>query len=423
MKKIVTIFTGLVSVDKNLVGTAVVYKKIADIYKSLNYQVNMVIPEETDLEDDSINFYLYDTKNNKKLINSSTVTIFGAYPPTEPLLYAYSKDKIIVTYLWSIAPIGSLEFKDFKSASKQKNLHKYISSSYNLSLLVSDKIYCRDEGVRKIVLGSLISLFRASLKNYLEDKQFANLLEVAPFGIENKKIKKSNKENLYRGQYKNITDNDFILLWNGGIWNWNDGETLIEAMKILKKDNIKLVFQGFIHPGKGKSLSYEARKTFNLAKKYNLVNKSVFFIDKWVPYQERNRYLLESNAGIITSPDITEANFFFKTRIYDYFYAKLPTILFDCEAFADTVKDRGLGLVARTSDANDLALKIKKLAKSNKLQKEIEKNIKNYQKEIYWDNTLLPVYNFAKHPRKLKKEKENEKVVYNLIEINRKIKI
>jgi hypothetical protein len=108
MKNIVTIFTGLVSVDKNLVGTAVVYKKIADIYNSLGYQVNMVVPEITDIIDDSINFHLYETKNNERLINSSKVTIFGAYPPTEPLLYAYNSKKIIVTYLWSIAPIGSL---------------------------------------------------------------------------------------------------------------------------------------------------------------------------------------------------------------------------------------------------------------------------------------------------------------------------
>jgi len=423
MKKIVTIFTGLVNIDKNLVGTAVVYKKIADIYSSLGYIVNMVIPEESNLDDKSINFYLYNTKNNNNLINKSSVVIFGAYPPIEPLIYSYKKNKIIISYLWSIAPIGSLEFKDFKNIKKQKELHNYIVASYNLSLLASDKIYCRDEGVRKVVFGSLISLFKADLENYINNKQFKNILEVAPFGIEKKKIKTKNKEYLYRGKYQNISKKDFILLWNGGIWNWNDGKSLIEAMNVLKKENIKLVFQGFAHPSNNQKLSTEAKNTIKLAKKYNLINNSVFFIDKWIPYNERHKYLLEADAGIITSPNIPEANLFFKTRIYDYLYSKLPTILFDCEAFSQTISNNGLGLVCKTGDFNDLARNIKKLAKSKKIKNEIKQNISKYQKEIYWENTLKPVYDFAKHPKKIKRDKNNINMINKLIDLNKDIKI
>jgi len=45
-------------------------------------------------------------------------------------------------------------------------------------------------------------------------------------------------------------------------------------------------------------------------------------------------------AGIVTSPDIPEANLFFKTRIYDYLWAELPIILYDCEAFASLVQEK-----------------------------------------------------------------------------------
>lgn len=382
--------------DKNLVGTAVVYKQIADIFVDLGYQVNMIVPCFSDLEEKGINFYQYAKSNNQKLIQSSSLVIFGAYPPVEPLLYAYKLKKIIVSYLWSIAPVGSLEFKDFKQVTKQANLHEYIASSYNLSLLLSDKIFCRDEGVRKLVLGSLISLGRVNLSNYNQDKSLRELLSVAPFGISSKNPKLT--EHKLRQGTNGINKDDFVLLWNGGIWNWNDGETLIKAMSLIKNKKIKLVFQGFKHPAKGSQLSIKAKQSLALAKKLRLINKNVFFLEDWVPYAERANFLLDSNIGVVSSPDIPEANLFFKTRIYDYLWAGLPLILNDCEAFAPLVKDRGLGLVVKTGDAHAWAKNIQLLAKDKKLTGRIIKNIKKYKREIGWEKTLKPVRDFALKP-------------------------
>lgn len=396
MKKEVSIFTGLVSVDKNLVGTAVVYKKIADIFVGLGYQVNMIVPGASDLEEKGVNFYQYAEISNRKLIKSSSLVIFGAYPPVEPLLYAHKLKKIIVSYLWSIAPMGSLEFKDFKQVAKQANLHEYITASYNLSLLLSDKIFCRDEGVRKLVLGSLISLGRVNLSNYKQDKSLQDLLTVAPFGISNKNPKLT--EHKLRQGINGIDKDDFILLWNGGIWNWNDGETLIKAMSLIKNKKIKLVFQGFKHPAKGSQLSIKAKQSLALAKKLGLIDKTVFFLEDWVPYDKRANFLLDSNIGVVSSPDIPEANFFFKTRIYDYLWAELPLILNDCEAFASLIKDRGLGLVVKAGDARDWAKNIQLLARDKRLTGNIIKNIKKYKREIGWETTLKPIRDFAFKP-------------------------
>ncbi len=403
MKKKATIFTGLVNVDKNLVGTAVIYKKIADIFLKEGYEVVMVIPEETDLNFPGVNFELYEEEKNKKMINSSSVVVFGAYPPTRPLIYAYQENKVIMTYLWSIAPIGSLEFKDFKKKKDQVDLHRFITASYNLSLLFSDKIFCRDSSIRNLVLGSLISLGRLNLENYLEDKKFRNLIEEAPFGIENKKP--DSVKNIYRGVYKNIKEDDFILLWNGGVWNWNDGETLIRAMEKLKKERIKLIFQGFKHPGKGKKISWKAKKCLDLAKKLGLEGENVFFTQEWVPYEQRSDFLLESDVGVVSSPDIPEANLFFKTRVYDYFWAELPVILNDCEAFAETIKTKKLGLISKTGDVEDWARNIRTLRRNKGLRQEIKSNIRKYKKEIKWEKTLKPIQEFAQDPQKVQDKK------------------
>ncbi|MDD2681248.1 MAG: glycosyltransferase [Patescibacteria group bacterium] len=405
MKKEVSIFTGLVQVDKNLVGTAVIYKKLADIFISLGYKVNLIIPSSTDLTSDQINFYLYNSNNNKKLIKSSNLVIFGAYPPVEPLLYAHRHKKIIVSYLWSLAPIGSLEFRDFNSQQKQANLHEYISASYNLSLLLSDKIFCRDEGARKVILGSLVTLGRVNLLNYKDDKTLNNLLAVAPFGISNQKAKLT--KHLIRTPELNIKADDFVLLWNGGIWNWNDGETLIKAMSKINNDKIKLVFQGFSHPGKAGQLSLKARKSLALAKKLDLINKNIFFVKEWAPYDERANYLLDSNIGVVSSPNIPEANLFLKTRIYDYLWADLPILLNDCEAFAPLIADKQLGLVVKTGDALDWVKKINTLVNDKKLLKNIVANIKKYKDEITWQQALRPVRAFALKPHLAADKKSN----------------
>lgn len=396
MEKIALIFTGLVRIDQNLVGTAVIYHRIANILKACGYSVRMVVPEISPSAPPLAEYYRYQDKNNRLLIKQADVVIFGAYPPTDPLLEAYRQKKIIATYLWSIAPIGSLEFKDYKSPAEQAKLHRFITASYNLSLLLSDKIFCRDEGVRKLVLGSLISLGRVNLDNYQKDSGLHNLVEAAPFGVDSQKLPKI--KGSYWQKYAGIKPGDFILVWNGGIWNWNDGETLVRAMSLLKKYRIKLVFQGFKHPEPGQKSSVKAEKTLALAERLRLINKNVFFIDDWVPYNERYHFLGNSDAGIVCSPDIPEANLFFKTRVYDYLWAELPVILGDCEAFAPLIKTHGLGLIAKTGASSDWAKQILLLSRDINLRRQIRKNIKKYKQTIGWEKTLSPVKAFAMHP-------------------------
>ena len=418
----IVIFSGLVNIDKNLVGTAVIYKKIADLAKKLGYQVDMVIPNLIDAKDD-VKYCVWEKKNNQKLINQADIVVFGAYPPVEPLNYARQKKKIIVSYLWSVAPIGSMEFRDYKDANKQRELHEFISSSYNLQLLLSDKIFCRDHEVRKLIIGSLLSLGRIDLNNYYEDRTLNSLIEAAPFGIEDREPR--HKKNIYRGIINGIEKNDFLLLSSGGIWNWNDGETLVKTMGLIdekyKLKNIKLILQGFRHPDKKQKLSFEAEKTLKLAKNYGLLGKNIFLTD-WVPFLERENYLTECDAGIVTSPDIPEANFFLKTRIYDYLWAELPVLLGDNEAFAGIVMKNRLGLIAKCGQADDWAKNIVYLYKNKKGQKQIKTNIKKIKKVMTWKKTLKPIEIFLKNPKKDKNLFKNDRKLFiNNIKYNSKL--
>lgn len=391
MKKVV-IFTGLVKLNKNLVGTAIIYHCLASFLNKANFHVSLVLPEQSDYQLKGVDYHLYHPQHNRRLINQSHLVIFGAYPPLEPLQYAHAQHKIIITYLWSIAPLGSLEFKDFRDLRQQMQLHQSILSSYNSSLQLSDKIFCRSQQVKDLVLGSLISLGRANLLNYRPKRNFDDLLELAPFGLPATPPK--HQYNVYRRVVPNINPADYLLIWNGGVWNWHDACHLVKTMQLIWQRNkkIKLIFQGFHNPDKIYSL--EAQRARKLADRLKLADRNIFFPDNWINYDDRGNFLTEADAGIVSSANIPETNYFIKTRFYDYLWAELPVILNQAEAFAAEVAKHNLGLVLSGQLQSDAA-QIIKFVDHQKLHRQIKKNIQVYKKNLTWSKTLKPIINYC----------------------------
>jgi len=398
MAKKITIFTGLVKIGPDLVGTAVVYREIAHLLRMKGFEVSMVVPEPVDNPEKGIAYYVYEPRRNKKIIRQSDIVFFGAYPPTDPLEYAYKNKKIIVSYLWSLAPIGSLEFRDVPSREEQDRKQRLIVDAYNRTLLYSDKVFCRSEKARDFILGSLAALGRANIYNYGKERNFRNIAEVAPFGIP--QTSPHHTKNIYRGVISGVGKNDFLLLWNGGVWNWNDATGLVEIMNYIRRRDkkIKLIFQGFHNPQSKYALSAEAKKARRLAEKRSLINNNIFITSEWINYDERGNYLTEVDAGITLSPNIPEANFFIKTRYYDYIWAGKPIILNEFEAFAPEVKNKGLGLVL-TGDYRQMAEDIIRFSRNKKSLAKIRKNLLAYKKGRDWRSNLGPVVDFCQSAR------------------------
>ena len=63
----------------------------------------------------------------------------------------------------------------------------------------------------------------------------------------------------------------------------------------------------------------------------------------WVPYDEREAYLVEADLGVCAHHDHLEARFSFRTRVLDHFWAGLPSVLTGGDAMGELVERRGLG--------------------------------------------------------------------------------
>ena len=91
-----------------------------------------------------------------------------------------------------------------------------------------------------------------------------------------------------RADFEQITEKDFVLLWGGGVWDWFDPLTVIKAVEQLsqKRDDIKLVFMGIKSPNPKVPLMQMAVKSQALAAELGVLNKSVFFSEQWIPYEQ-----------------------------------------------------------------------------------------------------------------------------------------
>ena len=68
-----------------------------------------------------------------------------------------------------------------------------------------------------------------------------------------------------------------------------------------------------------------AGQTHRLAQTLGLTGEQVFFHETWVPYADRQNWLLDADAGVTTHFEHVETTFAFRTRLLDYLWAGLPS--------------------------------------------------------------------------------------------------
>ena len=137
-----------------------------------------------------------------------------------------------------------------------------------------------------------------------------------------------------------------MLLWAGGVWRWLDAITPIRAVERLRSGGrrVHLVFLGIGRPQlKGGTCRAAPTRPSRSRAERGLEGTCVHFNRGWVPYAEREAYLLESDIGVCAHHDHLEARFSFRTRVLDHFWAGLPSVVSGGDAIGDLVDRRGLG--------------------------------------------------------------------------------
>lgn len=270
-------------------------------------------------------------------------------------------------------------------------------TSLKTQLGTADFILCASEKQRDYWLGVLSAIGRVNPLTHQQDHSLRQLIDVVPFGLP--KEKPHHVKAVLKGVYKNIAADDKVVLWGGGIWNWLDAETLIQAMHLIwqQRKDVKLFFMGVKRPYQSLVKNDAVERTMQLSQELELTDHCVFF-NEWVPYQERHNYLLEADMGVSLHLDHIETRFAFRTRLLDHLWCGLPTVATKGDVLADLLANLGLARLVAPGDAAGVAQAILALVDTPDLRHKLAADFQQAAAQFQWDTVLQPLTNFCQAP-------------------------
>ncbi|MET3566358.1 glycosyltransferase involved in cell wall biosynthesis [Leifsonia sp. 563] len=280
----------------------------------------------------------------------------------------------------------------------------YYASSVDSVEVMNDQIeradfmVCASEKQRDFWLGQLAAMTRVNPATYAADPTLRNLLDVAPFGIQD--APPVQKAHGIRGVVDGIGADDKVILWGGGVYNWFDPLTLISAVGRLAKDHpeVRLFFLGVKHPNPDVPQMEMERAARRLSDELGLTDSVVFFNETWVPYDQRADFLLDADLGVSTHLEHIETAYSFRTRVLDYWWAGLPVVATDGDTFAPLIRDNGLGRVVPPQDVEALEAALGEVLFDDAERERIRENVRAFAGRMHWSTTLEPLVRYVRAP-------------------------
>jgi glycosyltransferase involved in cell wall biosynthesis len=280
------------------------------------------------------------------------------------------------------------------------------SASYSLMhqilekhMIAADFSICASERQRDYWLGRFCAIGRLTPEMYRFDPSFRKVLDVVPFGLPEEEPVRTGPG--MKGRVPGISAADRVMLWGGGIWEWFDPLTVIEAVARLSSSHpeLKLFFMGWKSPNPQVPLMPMALRARDLAERLGVLGKNVFFHDSWVPYDERVNYLLDADIAVSAHFDLPETRFAFRTRILDYLWTALPILTTGGDHFAETIETYKAGMALPYKDVTAWAQAIDRLLCDGALAGELREGARALAREFTWRKAVTPLRDFCRAPQ------------------------
>jgi glycosyltransferase involved in cell wall biosynthesis len=261
-------------------------------------------------------------------------------------------------------------------------------ATQRLALAAGDAFICASERQRDLWLGMLSAIGRIDLERYVADPSLRDLIDVVPFGLEADAPRPTRR--VLKGVVEGIGESDKVLLWGGGVFNWFDPLTLIRAVKTISgsRGDVKLFFLGIRHPNPIVGTTRMANEAISLSDSLGLTDRHIFFNSDWVPYDQRQNFFFEADLGVSAHFDTVETRFAFRTRLLDYFWAELPSVVTRGDVLGDLVGERSLGRTVDFEDVNGWAEAIVSLLDDRNAYETARKNVAAVRDEFAWPNAV-----------------------------------
>lgn len=376
-------------VGTHMAGPGIRYWEMARVL-ARQQPVTLVAPHPIDLRTDNVVCGSYDWGNADSLaqwLRTADVVIANghalhAHPELAQIVQS------LVLDLYDPTLLENLElFRTAPDAERRAHNDRDVTLLQQ-QLAAGDFFLCATERQRDLYIGALMTAGRITPERVDTDPQLRNLIDVVSFGLPSEPPIKQHL--VLRGVLPGIGIDDVVLLWTGGLWDWMDPLTLVQAMPqvVAEHPSVRLVFLAGSHPGNVHPMRMP-QETRRLAESLGLLNHSVFFYEQWIPYFERADFLLEADIAISLHRNHLETAFAaVRSRFLDHLWAELPSVVSAGDAAAELVQQYNLGCVVPAEDTNAITLALNDLVDNPQRRHQCRQYIQQLKPMMSWQIRL-----------------------------------
>jgi glycosyltransferase involved in cell wall biosynthesis len=268
----------------------------------------------------------------------------------------------------------------------------------NRLLSLGDFFICASERQRDFWFGALASAGRLELAHAQRDPELRGLLDIVPFGLPDDPPVRTGPGP--RRTIPGIGPEDTVILWNGGMWNWLDPLTAIRAVALLVDDmpRLRLVFMGVRSPVARVAPMGIVDEARSLANDLGLLDRHVFLND-WVPYHERQNWLLDADLALSLHLANLESRFAYRTRMLDLLWCGVPAVATTGDVLAEIVESEQIGKTAPPADPESVAAAMRE-ALDPESQAAMRGRLARLAARHTWEQVAAPLLAYCAAPRR-----------------------
>ncbi len=378
-------------IDRHLAGPGLRYSEMAKAL-STDLAITLAAPQGSDPAIESVNFLTYavDRLPLEQAAKSADVILLSG-----SMLYQFpfllKTTALLVIDMYDPMLLENLYYTDCSDPLNQTKRNIADIDTLNALAQTGDFYICASERQRDFWLGVLAANGRINPYTFSNDRTFRNLIDVVGMGV----VSEDPLGAPYlKGKHPQVPADAKIVLWGGGIWNWLDPLTLINAwVDVVKREpKARLIFLGSKHPNPAVPQHEMAHKALELAKTTGLLDQSILFFE-WLSIDEREALLAETDIGIVCHPESLETHFALRTRVLDYFWAQLPIVTTEGDVMSETVKQYKLGWVVDAENQSALSDALISALKADR--NDMKQNYLALQELYTWENQLSPLRDYC----------------------------
>ncbi|MFP4394352.1 MAG: glycosyltransferase [Anaerolineales bacterium] len=280
----------------------------------------------------------------------------------------------------------------FAGYPTQIQRHQERERILSLQCLAGDFFICASERQRTWWLGLLEAHGRVNPYTFDADPALRNLIDVVPFALPSKSFPRT------QINIPEISTDDKVLLWGGGIWEWLDPLTVIRAMPRILEDSpqAKLLFPGTRHPNPAVPAMRKVEEAQALVAELQLQDAVIF--GDWVPREAWNAYLARADVGLSLHPDTYETHLAYRSRLLDYIWAGLPMVVTRGDETSKLVSRFQLGRVVDYEDVAGVAAAVSDVLARPKTA--FSAGFTDARQALTWEQAAQPLIAFCRAPRR-----------------------